>query len=118
MGEQLECLIKIQDLVNRRYEMENDTTVEQFQEMGFKIDRKRELKVLSETIEDLVGKLNQSTQDLYKRVSLKYTRPLAPVINGICYGCFVALPTAQDTGKKDGKTVETCSSCGRIIYWI
>ena len=118
MGEQIHTLIKIQHLINRKNEMENDATVEQFEEMGFRIDRQRELKILGEAIEELVGKLEQLTQDLYKRVSRKYPRPLTPVINGTCYGCFMALPTAQDTGRKDADTIETCSNCGRIIYWI
>ena len=118
MGEQLDNLIKIQDLINRRREMENDATVEQFEEMGFKIDKQREIEILDEAIKEIIAKLDQSTQDIYNRVSRKYSRPLTPAINGICYGCFVALPTAQDTGKKEEDTIETCSNCGRIIYWI
>ncbi len=118
MGDQLDYLIKIQDLTSRKNEMQNDSTVEQFEEMGFKIDRKRELKILDKTIEEIIGQLDQSTQDLYNRVLRKYSRPLVPVINGTCYGCFVAVPTAQDTGRKEENVLETCSNCGRIIYWI
>jgi len=118
MGEQLDFLIKIQDLTNRKKEMENDATVEKFEEMGFKIDRQREMEILEEAIQRLLKKLDPSTQSLYNRVRKKYVRPLTPVINGTCYGCFVAVPTAQDTGKKEEDTVETCSNCGRIIYWI
>lgn len=118
MGEELDNLIKIQDLMNRRKELESDETVEQFEEMGFKIDRQREMDILEETIQELLKKLDPSTQSLYNRIAQKYTRPLTPVINGICYGCFVAVPTAQDSGKKEADTIETCSNCGRIIYWI
>ena len=118
MGQQLDYLIKIQDLMNRKNEMENDATVEQFEEMGFKIDRKREVKILEETIQDILKQLKPSTQNVYNRVAVKYPRPLTPVINGTCYGCFVAVPTAQDTGKKEEDKIETCSNCGRIIYWI
>jgi predicted nucleic acid-binding Zn-ribbon protein len=118
MGEQLDSLIKIQDLVNRKKEMENEAIVEQFEEMGFKIDRQRELEMLDIAIQEIIKTLDQSTQDLYSRVSRKYSRPLTPVINGTCYGCFVAVPTAQDTGKKEEDTIEICSNCGRIIYWI
>ena len=118
MGAQLDYLIKIQDLANRKKEMESDAMVEQFEEMGFKIDRQRELEILEETIQEIIKKLNPATQNLYNRVAMKYVRPLTPVINGICYGCFVAVPTAQDTGTKDDDTIETCSNCGRIIYWI
>jgi predicted nucleic acid-binding Zn-ribbon protein len=118
MEKQLDYLIKIQDLVNRKLEMENDATVEQFEEMGFRIDRQRELKFLGEAIEELIGKLDHETRDTYKRVSRKYARPLSPVINGTCYGCFVALPTAQDTSRKEDDVVEVCSNCGRIVYWI
>jgi predicted nucleic acid-binding Zn-ribbon protein len=118
METQLDYLIKIQDLVNRKLEMENDATVEQFEEMGFKIDRKGELKILNEAIEELIGKLDHSTREVFNRVARKFSRPLTPVINGICYGCFVALPTAQSTARKDEDSIETCSNCGRIIYWI
>ncbi len=118
MGAQLDYLIKIQDLVNRKNEMESDAMVEQFEEMGFKIDRQRELEILNEAIEELISKLDHSTQEVYKRVSRKYPRPLTPVINGTCYGCFVALPTAQYTTIVKEDIVETCSNCGRIIYWI
>jgi len=118
MGAQLDYLIKIQDLVNRKNEMESDAMVEQFEEMGFKIDRQREIEILNETIQEFIGQLEHSTQEVYNRVSRKYDRPLTPVINGTCYGCFVALPTAQDTTIVEEDTIETCSNCGRIIYWM
>jgi predicted nucleic acid-binding Zn-ribbon protein len=118
MGAQLDYLIKIQDLVNRKNEMESDAMVEQFEEMGFKIDRQRELEILNEAIQEFINKLDHSTQEVYNRVSRKYSRPLTPVINGTCYGCFVALPTAQDTTVINEDIIETCSNCGRIIYWM
>lgn len=52
----------------------------------------------------------------FDRIASKYDRPLVPVRNGVCYGCFVRYPTAKLTGLGEAPT--TCESCGRLLYRI
>ena len=47
----------------------------------------------------------------------KHERPMVPVRNGVCYGCFVSFPTAR-LSDFEGDVPLTCESCGRLLYRI
>ena len=38
------------------------------------------------------------------------------MINGICYGCFVSIPTALASDVRRNDEVRHCDHCGRFIY--
>jgi predicted nucleic acid-binding Zn-ribbon protein len=40
---------------------------------------------------------------------------MAPVENGVCTGCYVALRPQQRV-QLNGGTIVFCSSCGRLLY--
>ena len=115
MNKQIELLITLQDLINLKKDMENESTVEQFKEMGFELNR---LEKIEETIKDISSKLRSDIFQIYKRVASKYERPLVPVRNGVCYGCFVSLATSKASTEDERDSIKVCEHCGRIIYQI
>lgn len=67
-------------------------------------------------IESLREEIARPLLRRFDRIATKYDRPLVPVRNGVCYGCFVQYPTAKIAGL--GATPTTCESCGRLLYRI
>ena len=45
-------------------------------------------------------------------------RAVVPVINGICYGCFTAVPTASMSVLGRNDDVNHCENCGRFLYVV
>jgi predicted nucleic acid-binding Zn-ribbon protein len=45
-------------------------------------------------------------------------RVVVPVLSGVCYGCFVAAPTAWTSRAGPNDQVTTCSHCGRFLYYV
>ncbi len=67
-------------------------------------------------IESLRDEIDQPLLRRFDRIATKYDRPLVPVRNGVCYGCFVKYPTAKIS--ELGDTPIPCESCGRLLYRI
>src|SRR6185295_7431935 len=53
------------------------------------------------------SKLKQSRKDL----------ALAPVRNGICFGCRLQLPPQLVAEVKRSEVLHACTYCQRILYW-
>jgi len=39
------------------------------------------------------------------------------VLNGVCYGCFVHVPTSKGRDQERNSELRNCESCGRFIYY-
>jgi predicted nucleic acid-binding Zn-ribbon protein len=115
---QAERLIVLQDLVELRQEMSDAQEVAQMAEMGFVLrDRDAVLSEIDAAIAALRSEIPPSLLKRFERVAAKYRRPLAPVRNGTCYGCFTRFPTGKlDVEVPDG--VPACPNCGRLVYAI
>ncbi|MBV9109134.1 MAG: nucleotide-binding protein, partial [Gemmatimonadetes bacterium] len=50
--------------------------------------------------------------------SARLPRVVVPVINGTCYGCFVAVPTAQASDAERNAEIRSCENCGRFLYHV
>ncbi|HIE05442.1 MAG TPA: hypothetical protein EYP58_01435 [bacterium (Candidatus Stahlbacteria)] len=111
--EEIELLIKLHDLDLLLKELGTPEKRKSFQSIGFKI--KDPKKHLTEAREHLAQKLPKQLLDRYEKIMKRYERALAPVIKGICYGCFIRLPSEMST-RRSG--IRTCPNCGRIIYWL
>ncbi|HSR41847.1 MAG TPA: hypothetical protein VLL48_06740, partial [Longimicrobiales bacterium] len=54
----------------------------------------------------------------YRRVKGSVDRVVVPVINGVCYGCFVSIATAVAVEQDPNESVQSCETCGRFIYIV
>ncbi|HID32390.1 MAG TPA: hypothetical protein EYP24_03325 [bacterium (Candidatus Stahlbacteria)] len=110
---EIEYLIMLHDLDLLLKELGTPESRKSFQSIGFKI--KDPQKGLTKAREKLAKKIPKPLLDRYERIQKRYDRALAPVIGGICYGCFIRLPLEMSSKREE---IQTCPNCGRIIYWL
>jgi uncharacterized protein len=117
MHPQLEILLQLQDLNSQRRELtEHDREVEE-QEFNINIDDA--IGQLDARIDELKQELPRPIQGRLARFDQQAgARAVVPVINGICYGCFSALPTAMMTDLMKNDRVNHCEHCGRFLYVV
>ena len=107
-------LLEIQDLYLQKTALLDEPGVHQMEENHFHIDPDVAAQALDEKIDELKADLEPSIRRRCERGFPTLGRMVVPVIGGVCYGCFVSIPTSR-TG--DGhEQVEICESCGRFIY--
>ena len=71
---------------------------------------------LNESIDALTCKLDAPVKILYQRLYKKDHVVMAPMLNGTCAACGMKLPISQVQQVRLAKTIQTCSSCGRMLY--
>jgi len=83
----------------------------------------QQLEQLKTTIADLERKRQQLTAtidpqatEVYDELKKYKGTAVAEVIQGICHGCRISLPTTELQRIRSGSLIR-CSSCGRILYW-
>jgi hypothetical protein len=115
---QADRLIVLQDLLELRREMGDADEVGKLEAMGFPIrDRDAFLADIDSALDDVRGAMPPGLLRRFERIAAKYKRPVAPVRNGTCYGCFTKIPTGKlDPPGPDG--ILACPNCGRLIYPI
>ncbi len=114
MHPQLTLLLEIQDLQTQRQELVEGGEVEDVEVTHFRIDPVEAIEALDEKIEELKGQLDPPVRARFERGLVNLGRMVVPVINGVCYGCFVSIPTAR-SGEPNVE-LEICQNCGRFIY--
>ncbi|MFZ1947178.1 MAG: hypothetical protein WAW06_06495 [bacterium] len=115
MNPQLQILIALQDILILIREAKDPNQKKALDKIGLKMDN---LTALEGTRVDLEGQLNLSILGEYNRVRQRYGRIVAPVIGGICYGCFMKIPSAIDTADSRNDTLQRCENCGMFLYWV
>jgi predicted nucleic acid-binding Zn-ribbon protein len=110
---ELEILLEIQDLQTLR----RDITAAEYAAAGIPVDVEEFSARLSERITEREEQLSPRTQSSYRRIAKRHDRVVAPVLNGVCYGCFVHVPTSKGHDKERNTELRTCESCGRFIYY-
>jgi hypothetical protein len=113
MKPQLTLLLEIQDLYLQKTALLEEPGFDDMQEKHFRLDPRVAAAALDEKIEELKLGLDPTIQQRCERGLPTLGRMVVPVIGGVCYGCFVSIPTARTGGERD---VESCESCGRFIY--
>lgn len=111
MNNQLEYLVLYQDL----HLMMQEVQEEKIRDMGFDLDG---VNNIEEAIHELEEKIEDRYLRMYRRLAGRYHRPIAPVRNNICLGCFAQLPTSYQARASHDQSIFTCENCGRILYWI
>lgn len=117
MHAQLEMLLEIQDLKNQRREL-GETSEREVQQAVFGLGIEEALKTLDEKITEMEEALDPPVRSRYRRMAGKQQRVVVPVIGGTCYGCFVAVPTAQASDSERNAEIRSCENCGRFLYYV
>jgi predicted nucleic acid-binding Zn-ribbon protein len=110
---ELEILLEIQDLQTLR----RDISAEEYAAAGIPVDVDAFTQRLTERITEREAQLSARTQSVYKRIARRHERVVAPVLNGVCYGCFVHVPTSKGHDQERNTELRVCESCGRFIYY-
>ncbi len=84
------------------------------EEVGFEFD---DLKQLEEARARIVSELKDHINRKYTRLTNRYGNAVVPIVNNICQGCYLVLPTQMISVEEKNETVVTCPNCGRILYW-
>lgn len=94
-------------------QLQRDIADNSYEALGFETD---DAATIDAEIENLKSEIDPPVLRRFEKIATKYDRPLVPVRNGVCYGCFVRYPTAKLADI--GDTPTTCESCGRLIYQV
>lgn len=116
MHPQLGLLLELQDLRTQLRELETEPEVEEVEEEHFHIDSEQAAEDLREKIEELEEELDDPIRRRYRRILGSMDRVVVPVINEVCYGCFVSIPTARARDRDPNEELQSCENCGRFIY--
>lgn len=114
MNPQLMLLLEIQDLHLQKTALLEEPGLDAFEEDNFNIDPVQAAAAIDEKILQLKEELDPAIRNRCERGLPTLGRMLVPVIGGVCYGCFVSIPTSRVGDVNRG--VEICESCGRFIY--
>lgn len=117
MHAQLELLLEIQDLRTQRNGME-DGTLADVESTVFDMRIEEAIELLDEKVGQLEGRLGDGVREPYRRMVDRGMRAVAPVLNGICYGCFMAVATATASEAGRNSRLENCEHCGRFLYYV
>lgn len=52
----------------------------------------------------------------HDRLRARGRRSIATVLNGVCAGCHMSLPTGLQAELRRGTTLSKCETCGRFIF--
>jgi predicted nucleic acid-binding Zn-ribbon protein len=118
MHPELELLLQIQDLKSQRRELIEHEPNRELQQQEFNIDVDQAVQQLETRIDELKQDLQPANRARLEKFSAGQGRAVAPVINGICYGCFTAVPTASMSGLSRNDRVNFCETCGRFLYVV
>ncbi len=116
MNPQLKLLVKLHDIDLHIKEASSEEGRKAEEELGFKLLDASE--VLLQAREEVVKKLDAQLLKRYELLMGKYGTGVAPVIRGVCFGCYMLLPTGEAHKKDKNEKVSNCSNCGRFLYWI
>lgn len=117
MHPQLELLLELQDLNTQRQSLASDG-LEGVEAEVFELRPEEALEILDAKIEELAGRLDAPVRSRFVDTSNSLGRAVAPVLNGICYGCFVAVPTAWSSEVSRNDRINVCDHCGRFLYYV
>ena len=117
MNPNLETLREIQDLRSQRRGLP-EAGEREVQEQVFGLSIEDAVRELDAKVREMEEALPPPVLNRYRRVSGKHPRVVVPVIRGTCYGCFVAVPTAQASDAERNAEIRSCQNCGRFLYYV
>lgn len=115
MDKQLEKLISLHDLDVMITDLGRKDIRDKEADMGLQTEGA--LCELKELREAYCTKINRKWRGLYTQLTKHYGNAVVPALMGRCTGCLTRLPTAVCSDPERNSRVNTCPTCGRIIYW-
>jgi len=116
MHPQVMLLLEIQDLHLQKTALLEEPELLEMERGQFRIDPLEAASALDEKIQELKEGLEPAIKNRCERGLPSLGRMVVPVIGGVCYGCFVSIPTFRGSGMN--LAVQSCESCGRFIYFL
>lgn len=118
MHPQLEILLEMQDLRSQKRALQEEAEEREVESEVFEMSVKEAPEKIDEKLEELEGRLEGAVADRYRRVRKRHDRTVVPVVDGICYGCFMRVPTAWASDAERNQEVDVCDNCGRFLYHL
>ena len=115
MHEHLEQLLEMQDLHMQQRALEKGE-VRELESGVFEMSVEQALAALEQKIAELESGLGEGVRDRYRRLIRAGSRVVVPVLAGICYGCFMAVPTSWAADADPNDKLNVCQNCGRFLY--
>ena len=115
MNEELVLLLEIQDLSAKAREIESGELGE-LEETHFGMDPTAAVATLREKADELTEALGPNIRERFRLVAKRFDRAVVPVIGGMCFGCYVSIPTATAGEQDPNAALQSCETCGRFIY--
>lgn len=117
MHAQLELLLEMQDLQAQREGLAEEALAEVESDV-FAMRVEDAVNALEEKIGELEERLDPPVRTRYRQLSRRGMRVVVPVLQGICYGCFMAVPTAWASEAERNAQIDVCENCGRFLYHV
>lgn len=115
MHEQLQLLLEIQDLKGQVKDMEAAEESREIEREVFQVKPEDAIEQLQKKIADMEEELDPDVRSRYQLVSGRRGRAVVPVVNGVCYGCFMATPTGV---RAKNENLQWCQNCGSFVYYV
>lgn len=117
MHAQLELLMELQDMRAQSRALAEEST-RRFEQEVFELTPDEARATLDAKIGELVEQLEPEVRTRYRTLAGSMERVVVPVLSGVCFGCFVAAPTAWTARSGPNSQVTTCNHCGRFLYYV
>lgn len=111
MNEQLENLMKLQDLDTMIRELKDQKMSKQMKKLGFPLNSGDQLV---KTRNELAKKIKPEYLTHYEKLMKNYGRAVVPLKEGTCFGCFIIQPTLRATRLEE--ELKVCERCQRFMY--
>ncbi|MGD2216252.1 MAG: hypothetical protein PVJ64_05835 [Gemmatimonadales bacterium] len=117
MHPQLEILLELQDLKAQKREMEEaaDEHSREIESEVFQVEPEDAVVHLQEKIAEMEEALDPEVLKRYRLVSARRPRTVVPVLSGMCYGCFMDMPTSMPRSNDE---IRWCEHCGSFVYFV
>ncbi|MDP2479876.1 MAG: C4-type zinc ribbon domain-containing protein [Candidatus Palauibacterales bacterium] len=117
MHAQLEILLEMQDLRSQRAALAEQDLGRVESEL-FDIEPDEAVLRIDEKLGELEDRLDTGVRNRYDRLKGARDRMVVPVVGGICYGCFMAVPTAWASDIERNEGLDVCDNCGCFLYHL
>ena len=116
MHEELETLLEMQDLHMQRRALE-EGGVRDLETGLFEISAEQAIDALDAKVNELEQRLPKPVRERFRSLIGAHRRAVVPVLAGVCYGCFVAVPTSWAADADPNDKLNLCQSCGHFQYY-